>query len=261
VLAVIGARSIAENAVLDFTVTATDPDFTTPTLSAAPLPAGASFVDHANGTATFNWTPGFTQAGVYNVLFIASDGVSADSEQVAITVTNTNRVPLANAGSDQFDLPEGHQVQLNGGGSSDADGELLTYAWLQVSGPVITLSSTTSATPTFTPNTLGTYTFQLIVFDGIDHSVPDTVALVVVNGAPPQAISNLTVRIVADALDFTWSPVTLDTAGLATTIDHYEIHRGTSAYFTPGVGNLIGTTNAATTVFTDKQRRRRQCRG
>ena len=43
--------------------------------------------------ARFNFSPNFTQAGVINVTFIASDGVLADSEVVAITVNNVNRAP------------------------------------------------------------------------------------------------------------------------------------------------------------------------
>jgi hypothetical protein len=166
-------------------------------------------------------------------------------------VANTNRRPIANAGPDQFDLPAGQVVHLNGAGSSDPDNESLTYGWAQVGGVSVTLSSTTSATPTFTPTVLDTYLFALTVHDGIDFSLPDTVAIEVVNGAPPQAVTNFTIQRVGDELRFTWSAVTLDITGLPTTIDRYVIHRGTSAYFTPSLANEIGTTNAATTTFTD----------
>jgi hypothetical protein len=50
------------------------------------LPSGATFVDNGNGTGTFNWTPTFVQAGVYNVLFWAGDGTLNDSELVQISV-------------------------------------------------------------------------------------------------------------------------------------------------------------------------------
>ena len=55
----------------------------------------ATFVDHGNGTGTFDWTPGFTDAGVYNVTFIASDGTLADSELVVITINESgNQAPV-----------------------------------------------------------------------------------------------------------------------------------------------------------------------
>jgi hypothetical protein len=251
ILAAIGPRSVFENANLNFLVSATDADNTVPSLSAAPLPTGANFTNHGDGTGTFDWTPNYTQVGVYNVWFVASDGLLADSELVAITVTNTNRRPIANAGPDQSNLPAGQLVQLDGTGSSDPDSEPLTYSWVQVAGLSVTLSGATSATPTFTPVALDTYRFELTVFDGIDYSLPDTVSILVVNGAPPQAVTNFTIQRVSDELHFTWSPVTLDITGLPTTIDRYVVYRGTSAYFTPSVINEIGTTTAATTTFTD----------
>ncbi|MGV1010702.1 MAG: PIG-L family deacetylase, partial [Dermatophilaceae bacterium] len=45
-----------------------------------------------------------------------------------------NRTPVANAGPDQLVAP-GASVQLTGLGSSDPDGDALTYAWTQTAGP------------------------------------------------------------------------------------------------------------------------------
>ena len=95
VLAAIGPRSTAENVNLTFGVSASDPDATIPTLTTSTLPTGASFIDNANGTGYFNWTPTFTQAGVYNITFYAGDGTAIDSEIVAITVTDAgNQAPV-----------------------------------------------------------------------------------------------------------------------------------------------------------------------
>ncbi|MCH7879090.1 MAG: hypothetical protein IH914_07240, partial [candidate division Zixibacteria bacterium] len=97
-LAVIGAQSVSEGANLNFTVSAIDPDGTIPAMSAAPLPIGATYIDNGNGTATFNWTPDFTQAGTYSVTFVASDGIAADSELVSITVGEVgNQAPILSA--------------------------------------------------------------------------------------------------------------------------------------------------------------------
>ena len=63
-------------------------------LSARNVPTNATFADNGNGTGTFNFNPSFTQAGVYNVTFIAFDGGKADTEIVAITVNNVNRPPV-----------------------------------------------------------------------------------------------------------------------------------------------------------------------
>ncbi|MGH8003788.1 MAG: hypothetical protein ACRECJ_03585, partial [Limisphaerales bacterium] len=63
VLAAIGAKNTNENQLLQFRISATDPEAATPTLSAANLPSGSTFVDSANGAGSFSWTPSFTQAG------------------------------------------------------------------------------------------------------------------------------------------------------------------------------------------------------
>ncbi len=91
----IGPKTVDEGSLLNFTVSATDPDGTTPTLRADSLPNGATFADNGDGTGTFDWTPAFEQSGEYSVYFIAEDdSLAADTEIVAITVNNVNRAPV-----------------------------------------------------------------------------------------------------------------------------------------------------------------------
>ena len=86
VLDSIGAQGTSEGVNHTFVVTATDIE-DTPGLSTSVLPAGASFVDSGNGAGSFSWTPGFLQAGVYEITFFATDDSSAvDSEIVTFTV-------------------------------------------------------------------------------------------------------------------------------------------------------------------------------
>jgi hypothetical protein len=87
-------RYVDEADLLLFTVTASDPDLTTPSLSALGLPANATFADSGNGLGYFRFLPDYTQAGSYPVLFIASDGALADSQYVDIIVNNLNRLPV-----------------------------------------------------------------------------------------------------------------------------------------------------------------------
>ncbi|MCR9245969.1 MAG: tandem-95 repeat protein [bacterium] len=119
---------------------------------------------------------------------VATDPFGATSvDTVAITVNADNDAPTANAGSDQT-VSEGDFVTLNGSGSTDPEGQSLTYTWTQVSGPAVTLSDTSSAQPTFTAPegiTNSTARFQLTASDGTSATV-DTVDVTInaVNDAP-----------------------------------------------------------------------------
>jgi hypothetical protein len=69
-------------------------------------------------------------------------------------------------------------VTLTGSSSSDSDGTIASYAWVQQSGASVTLSSNSVAQPTFTAPVAGsTLTFQLTVTDNSGASSTDTVSV------------------------------------------------------------------------------------
>ena len=75
VIAAITDQTGAEGAELTFDLSASDVDHDTLIWSSANLPSGASFTDNTDGTATFSWTPTYSQAGTYvDVQFIVNDG-------------------------------------------------------------------------------------------------------------------------------------------------------------------------------------------
>jgi uncharacterized repeat protein (TIGR02543 family) len=88
VLDPIGDQVVNSGAVLSFTVSATDPDGVTPSLSVENLPLGADFTDNGNGTALFSWQTTSADRGVHIVTFIASDGVLTASQVVTIAVVD-----------------------------------------------------------------------------------------------------------------------------------------------------------------------------
>jgi hypothetical protein len=82
------------------------------------------------------------------------------------SILSTNRAPLAKAGKDTT-ITQAGVVKLDGTGSTDPDGDILMYRWVAPQG--ITLSDTTSSTPTFTATQAmqgNTYPFLLVVNDG-----------------------------------------------------------------------------------------------
>ena len=109
-----------------------------------------------------------------------SDG-KADSQfdYTTVVASKPNTTPVANAGSDQS-VAKLSVVTLNGSKSSDADGDTLHYRWRMISYPVSStaqLSSTSTAKPSFTPDKVGSYVFELVVNDGKVNSTPDYVRI------------------------------------------------------------------------------------
>jgi PKD domain len=79
-------------------------------------------------------------------------------------------------------------VQLDGSGSTDVDGDLLSYHWSLTApaGSSAALSSPDLFNPTFLVDKPGTYVGQLIVNDGTVDSAPATVTVTTKN-SPPEA--------------------------------------------------------------------------
>ncbi len=124
-----------------------------------------------------------------------SDGTASGSDTVEISVVDiglgTNSPPTAAAGGDRTVL-ELTPVDLDGTGSSDPDGDGLSYSWVQIGGPDVALAGAGTATASFVapdvePGTSVAFTFELTVDDGSDTAT-DTVVITV-----SEALSAVTV--------------------------------------------------------------------
>src|SRR5262249_22991264 len=87
VLTVPGALSAEASQLLQFTISAFDPDGDALSFSASGLPAGAIFTA---ATQTLSWTPNFSQLGSYTLSFNVTDGYGGfDTKTVTVTVQDT----------------------------------------------------------------------------------------------------------------------------------------------------------------------------
>lgn len=112
-------------------------------------------------------TPRFfaDKAGHYEITLSVSDGVATATDTVTI---RANSEPIANAGANRAS-PFGAEVILDGSGSSDPDGDSLSYAWAFVSSPegsAVALEDADTVTTSFTPDVIGQYVVELTVHDG-----------------------------------------------------------------------------------------------
>lgn len=116
--------------------------------------------------------------GEFRLRLVVFDGeYDSAPDEVVITATAADEVPVANAGVDQS-VNVGTTVQLDGTGSFDPEGDPLTYAWTmsgQPSGSTATLSSSTASRPLFVSDGAGQYLIDLRVSDGVNTSTSDRV--------------------------------------------------------------------------------------
>lgn len=127
-------------------------------------------------------------AGEYTFSLLVNDGkVDSTASTTKVSAAVANAAPVASAGTSQNSVT-GQLVTLDGSGSSDANGDTLTYSWVldRPTGSAASLLDATSVKPTFVPDIAGTYTATLLVNDGKVSSLPvsTTVTVTLANAAP-----------------------------------------------------------------------------
>ena len=138
-----------------------------------------NFGDGSTGTGA-SPTHTYGTAGTYDVSLTVNDGKanSAPSSATAtITTPPVNAAPTANAGGPYSGQP-GQTIAFNGSGSSDPNGDVLTYAWNfgdGASGTGVSISHAYAAD--------GTYTATLTVTD--TGSLSDAASATVTIATPP----------------------------------------------------------------------------
>ncbi|HJU87408.1 MAG TPA: PKD domain-containing protein [Gemmatimonadota bacterium] len=176
-------KAVTLGAAATITATAEDADGDQLTFAwtVTARPDGSTAQPAPTNAAAVSITPDV--AGEYVLRVTVTDGrggQAVDDVRVTATAPGSNRAPTANAG---FDL-EGTEtitMTLDGSGSSDPDGDPLTFAWTVVSRPegsTAQIVSAGAAIASFTPDLEGVYVVQLEVSDG-QFTSTDTATLTV----------------------------------------------------------------------------------
>ncbi len=162
-----------EQKQVSFLVEASSPDGKPVTLSATPLPAGATLTPQAAdpqapglARAIFDWTPARNTAGDYLIVYSASDGTLNASNSATITVEasaiGSSMPPMA--GSDSATTRKDADVTMavlaNDSFALGASGFNLASIDLDPSTPSINATRTVSGEGTFTATPSGTVTFD-----------------------------------------------------------------------------------------------------
>jgi PKD repeat protein len=170
VLAQPSDMTVNEGASATQQLTATDADIPANTLTFSKV-SGPTFMT-VSASGLISLTPGGSDAGSYPVTVRVSDGTANDTKSFTITVNNVNNAPTANAGG-PYTGSVNIAVSFNGTGSSDPDGDVLTYSW-----DFGDLSSGTGSTTTHTYTAAGVYTVVLTVSDGTLSDTDTTTATI-----------------------------------------------------------------------------------
>lgn len=173
-------------------------------------------------TATYTPDSGYVGSDSFSYRVVDAAGATSTANTVSVTVTNT--APTVTATAPET-AENGDTVVLDASSAADAEGDALTYSWVQTAGPELELSGTDTAQASFTAPLFEEndtdFGFTVTVSDSIESVTSDVVMTVladpntapVINiSAPSSASADTIVRLDAsgttdaedDVLTFNW---------------------------------------------------------
>ncbi|MEI9809895.1 MAG: heparin lyase I family protein [Bacteroidota bacterium] len=183
---------------------------------------------------------------------LVSTATEVSSDSPSVSARASNKSPVIKTGPDQTYTTAVSSITLDGSGSSDPDGSIVSYAWTKDIGNGGTITSPSSAKTTVTGLTAGVYRFKLTIKDNKGAVVSDTIRITNGSGGtttPPPTGTNPAPVVNAGSnqtITLPLSSVTL--SGSATDAN------GTIASYlwtkVSGTGGAITNPNTASTTVT-----------
>ncbi len=151
-------------------------------------PAGSTAVLSSTSTETSSFVPDVV--GSYAATLVVRDGaLDSAPSTVTITVRNANLPPVAQAGPAQT-VAVGARVRLDGRGSTDPNGDPLSYQWsltTRPAGSTAALVARTAPELELVADVIGIYVVSLVVSDGLGASGSTTVTITATEPVPALA--------------------------------------------------------------------------
>jgi PA14 domain/PKD domain/Secretion system C-terminal sorting domain len=133
------------------------------------------------------------QSGVYvfKLQVTDSNGATAYDSLFVTVKPATNLPPVANAGTSKSIILPVNTVNLDGSLSSDSDGTIVSYSWVQISGPSTSTLTNPGSVVTAANNLVaGQYIFGLTVTDNSGAVSKAQVKITVVTSGPQPPVAN-----------------------------------------------------------------------
>jgi|CXWL01.1.fsa_nt_gi ELWxxDGT repeat protein len=234
--------------------------------------SGAASTDPDDDALTYSWdfgdgspagsgvapTHAYASTGTFTVTLTVNDGTT-NSTAATSTVTISNQAPAANAGG-PYSGVRNQAIAFSGAGSTDLDGDALTYSWDFGDGT----PAGSGVAPTHVYESTGTFTVTLTVNDGTTNSTAATSTVTISNqtpaasaGGPYSGVRNQAIAFSGagstdpdgDALTYSWDFGDGSPAGSGVDPTHAYASTGT---FTVTLTVNDGSTNstAATSTVT-----------
>lgn len=187
VIAAVSNFTMRYESIKDINLTATDPDAETLTFSFVdPLPSFVVFNNTANGAGTLQFSPLYSDQGVYTISAVVSDGNNGKDTATFIVIVNDNYTPVVNP-LNNVTMGEKDTATVDISGY-DLDGNTILSWTLTTPLPFVSLTDNGDGTGllTLTPGyaNAGVYPVTVTLGDGIGGFGSATFTLTVTNVEP-----------------------------------------------------------------------------